>query len=526
MNMFNKVQLNKPARSKFDLTHVKALTGWMGNLIPVFWQEILPGDKMSNVSDVMVRFTPMLAPMFAHCDVKLDYFYVADRTIWNESEKFHTGGEDGTDAPVAPYITIAEANKSITGISTLLDYYGMPDLSAQAFGAATVKISSLFLRAGLKVYNEYYRNQNVLAPIQTSLGSGAESAPDTTELTTLRKTMWEKDRFTSALVDTQRGPQVLIPMEGVGSGADITYKTISLVKDATSGLRPATVPDHLLVDGGSSAAGNLQYDNGTTQLSARLENIDSITVDNVSITIIDLRRAEKLQKFLEKSNVAGGRYKEYLEAHWHVYSSDGRLQRAEYLGGSRQKVVISEVLSTATEDGNPDIPPQGNMAGHGISMGRSNKWTRKFEEHGHVIGFLRVLPRTQYFTGIPKSMQRFDRFDYAVPDMDQIGEQPVMTREIYAKVNDPAYDAVFGYQDQYSEYKYAPSTIHGQMKDAYLPWNMARQLTAPPILNLSFVEADPTTRNFAVPDVENLIMKITNHCHVVRSLHYFGTGTL
>lgn len=521
MNMFNKVAIKKPYRSKFDHSHNKMFTCYMAQMIPIFVKETLPGDQWTNTSEVMVRFAPMLAPIMDRVQVKIDTFFVPDRIIWDESEEFHTGGEDGTDAPVLPYISLAEANKAITAAGELFDFMGVPDLSGAAFGADTIRLNALRFRAFLQIYNDYYRNQNVLDPIAFATTSGAVSAPDITEMSTMRKCMWEKDRFTSALTDTQRGDQVLIPMEG---DATFSYLPTSQVKKAADGTNPPGGPGTTLEVGASPS---LNYFVGGVGTPARLENLDEVTFANATITINDLRRAERLQEFLEKSNVAGGRYKEYLKAHWNVNSSDGRLQRAEYIGGSRQTVVISAVFSTATTE-DVGTPPQGNMSGAGIAIGKGKRIRFRAPEHGHIISIMRILPRTSYVHGIEKGLQRVDRYDFAIPEFAQIGEQPLMTREIYATPANakPTDNTVFGYQSQYSEYKYSPSTVHGDFKTNLDYWSMFRRFSAAPILNQSFVEADPTTRIFAVEDLPQMYCHIHHSASAIRALPYFGTPTL
>lgn len=516
MNMFNKVAIKKPYRFKFDMSHNKMFTCFMAQMIPIFVKETLPGDQWTNTSEIMVRFAPMLAPIMDRVQVKIDTFFVPDRIIWDESEEFHTGGEDGTDAPVLPYITLAEANKAITEPGQLCDFMGVPDLSAVAFGADTIRLNALRFRAILQIYNDYYRNQNVLDPIEFSTASGAVSGADIIELTTMRKCMWEKDRFTSALPDTQRGDEVLIPMEG---DASISYLPTSKLKTPGGGNSPDNDLRNAIVGADSLLLSNAQQ--------VRVENLDEVTFANATITINDLRRAERLQEFLEKSNVAGGRYKEYLKAHWNVNSSDGRLQRAEYIGGSRQNVVVSAVFSTATSE-DVGTPPQGNMSGAGIAIGKGKRIRFRAPEHGHIISIMRILPRTSYVHGIEKGLQRVDRYDFAIPEFAQIGEQPLMTREIYATPGNakPTDNTVFGYQSQYSEYKYSPSTVHGEFKTNLDYWTMFRRFSGAPILNQSFVEADPTTRIFAVEDLPQMYCHVHHSASAIRALPYFGTPTL
>lgn len=517
--MFNSVRIKKPVKSKFDLTHEKKFSGRMGKLIPIMAQEVLPGDKFSVSSELFIRFAPMLAPIMHRVNATIHYFFVPNRLVWDEWEDFITKGRLGTSAPVAPYLPLVEATKAASVKGSLMDFMGVPDLSAGTFGANEIRVSALPFRAYQLVYDEYYRDQNLTASLDISKASG--SVGTTTEfdkLTAMRIRAWEKDRFTSALPFTQRGSDVLIPMEGVADSADIDYSTQSSYLPT-----PAATGD-ISVLGPGAGVGTLHV-NG--EGAGRIENIDSITFSNATITINDLRRAARLQEWLEKNAVAGGRYVEQLKVHFNVKSSDARLQRPEYLGGGKAPVVISEVLSTATDSDIETIPPQGNMSGHGVAVGHSNRFRRFFEEHGHIIAMLSVLPRTAYQQGLPKHLQRFDPFDYAFPEFANIGEEPILKRELMIDFADfAAYDEVFGYQSRYSEYKYSPSTVHGDFKDTLNFWHMGRIFESPPSLETPFIEADPTDRIFAVTDVDNMYCQILNKVHAIRPLPYFGTPML
>lgn len=518
--MFNKVSIRKPKRSKFDLGHMRVASMKMGYIYPIMIKPVLPTERVAHTSDIMARAAPMLSPVWDDINIKLETFYVPTRLVWTqeESEAFFTGGPDGTAAPVHPKIRFTNTNKAFTAKGTLSDFIGLPDMSAVDWGAATLDINALPYRAILLIYNEYYRNQNMIDPIPFSKASGVVTdATQIQDLTSIRKCMWNKDYFTSALHDTQRGDQVLIPME-----AEVTYKPISDVFTSAGtvgdGALSATDPG----DNPGLAIGVPSSSRG------RIENIDSIS--NSTITIIDLRRAERLQEFLEKLNVAGGRYKEYLRAIFGGFSSDGRLQRPEMIGGARFRMQVSEVPSTFTDD-TEGTTPQGYLAGHGVGIGRSKRVNRKFEEHGILVTLMRILPNSAYIgQGIPRWLTYSDRFDYPTPDFAQVGEQPIYTRELYAQVdNFPAdFNEVFGYGSRYSEAKYIPNTAHGDMKDTLEYQHMFRKFDIKPTLGETFVSADPTNRIFSVvdQDVDNYYVKVYNHTSAVLPLPYFGTPTL
>ena len=199
-------------------------------------------------------------------------------------------------------------------------------------------------------------------------------------------------------------------------------------------------------------------------------------------TINELRQAFQIQKWLERNARGGTRYIEQILSHFGVKSSDARFQRPEYLGGGKTPVTVSEVLQMSSSD---ETSPQGNMAGHGVSVGNSNQFSRYFEEHGMIIGIMSVLPRTAYMQGIPRFMTKTDRYDFFWPEFAHLGEQAVKSKELFWKPNDDAYnDSDFGYQPRYTEYRYIPDTVHGEFANTLKFWHMAREFSqsTPPTL--------------------------------------------
>lgn len=518
--LFDTVQLRKPKLNKFDMSHERKFSLNMGSLIPILVQDIVPGDKFHVKSEIMMRFAPMLAPVMHRVNVYTHYFFVPNRLVWDEWEEFITGGVNGTSAPATPWFdistTTAAIDPGVFELATLCDYMGVPRVEQGITVNQQVAINALPFRAYQLIYDEYYRDQNLTASLDISKASGnVGTGGEFTKLTTLRKRAWEKDYFTSSLPWAQRGSAVLIPMEG---DADVTYHDQSMFFKNPTGFATAGAVN---IETGTGALRD------STNTALRVENIDEVTIANTSITINDLRRSIRLQEWLEKNARGGARYVEQILSHFGVVSSDARLQRPEYLGGGKQPCVISEVLSTF-EDASGE--PQGNMAGHGVSVGNTNGFSRRFEEHGFVIGLISVLPRTAYQQGIPKILQRFTKFDYFWPEFANLGEQAVLNSEIYydpAAMGGPG-NATFGYQSRYADYKWSPSTVHGDFKTNLAYWHMGRIFAAQPALNTSFVESDPTTRIFAVTETEaqHLWCQIYNRVDALRPMPYFGTPSL
>lgn len=482
----------------------------MGDLVPILCEEVIPGDTFRMNSEVMMRLVPMIAPMMHRVNVYTHFFFVPYRIIWEEWEKFITGGEDGEALPTVPYIakdSYTAAGRS--GKGTLADYLGCKTYDGSQLSGSDRLVSVLPFRAYQTIYNEYYRDQNLETKVNVAKTSGIEL--NVSAMMALRKRAWEKDYFTSALPWTQKGGDVLLPN-------DVVLKDDSTAQGKL--VTPVThTPTGTTTGIGHDSAGGLQNDG----------SIDLVYDPNGSLgsetTIEELRRATKLQRWLERNARSGSRYIEQMLSHFGVKSSDARLQRPEYLGGGKTPIVISEVLQTSSTDA---TSPQGEMAGHGIAVGNSHRFKKFFEEHGYVIGIVSVLPRTTYMQGTRKHFYKDDRFDFFWPEFAQLGEQPVTNGELYTTFDPSVDNQTFGYQSRYSEYKFIPSTVHGEMRDTLKFWHMAREFSSAPALNSTFVKSDPTHRVFAVtdPNEHKLIVQVYNNLKAIRPIPYFNNPTL
>lgn len=524
MGLFDKVRLFRPKLNKFDLNHERKLSFNFGSLTPILVQDIVPGDRFRVKSEIFLRVMPMLAPIMHRVNVFTHYFFVPNRLIWDEFEDFITGGKDGTLEPVLPYFEANETTGStvksyLQQIGGLTDHMGLPTLEDGVTISNPLRFSALPFRAYQLIYNEYYRDQTLQNEIGFSRASGNMNlvSGEAAACLTQRLRCWEKDYFTSALPWAQRGPEVLMPLEGVASNVngDIDWST----QATTTVLPGSTQPLSALATGNIIAGGA----GGTG-----IENIDEIRVQNAASSINDLRRSIKLQEWLEKNARGGARYVEQILSHFGVVSSDARLQRPEYLGGGKNPIVISEVLSTF-QDPTGEGVPQGNMSGHGVSVGNTNGFNRRFEEHGYVIGIISVLPKTNYQEGVPRHFTRFDKFDFPWPSFGNLGEQEIKNKEIYW---DPtglsgSGDDTWGYQSRYAELKYGCSSVHGLMRTDLSFWHMGRIFGGLPPLTGGFVESDVTDRIFPVQDgSDKLIAMVYNNVDALRPFPYYGTPAI
>jgi hypothetical protein len=497
--IFESVQTTKPKSSAFDLSHDKKMSLKFGKLYPILCEEVVPSDNFMVNSEVLIRMAPMLAPIMHKVDVSVHYFFVPNRLLWNQWEEFITGGKNGDSVITPPMNSISNNIRADKG--TLSDYLGIP--YTVNYNLNPISVNALPYRAYAEIWNEYYRDQNLTDPIDIT---GSYNWWE------LLDRAWEKDYFTSALPWSQRGPAVGIPLNGQ---IDVTYDPTSEVK-LSNGADPST--SSLTTDNGSLLAGGN---------SVRIENIDGVDLSSADISITELRRSNALQKFYEKAARAGGRYKEQLLAYFGVNSEDARLDRPEYLGGGKQPVIVSEILNTTGDTGATNPLPQGNMSGHGITVGGQNSFKRRFTEHGFVMGIMSVLPRTAYQQGLNRMWTRDDRFDYLWPDFADIGEQEVKQKELYLTGQSEDDENTFGYQQRYAEYKYKSSTVHGDFRDTLDYWHMGRKFDSPPSLNATFVQSNPTDRIFAVQDDSDyLYAHIYHDFKAIRPLPFFSNPKL
>lgn len=494
-NIFNSVRHKKVKSSNFHMPYDHKLSCNFGELIPVHIQEALPGDRMHINTQVMCRFAPLVAPVMHKVNCYVHHFFVPNRLLWPSWERFITGGSATGDpqSPVWPTLLLETVHARP---GTLADYLGVPVLGT----GKQATVSALPFSAYHCVFNSYYRDQNLIQEDPFLLSDGANSR---TYLTLLKYRSWQHDYFTGALPFAQKGASVTVPFGDVYLNDNADH-VAGLVKDTSGSLVLNGTPLQ------SDSFGNLEA--GATQAVYDPNG----TLSAESSTITDLRRAFKLQEWLEKQARGGTRLVENILEHFGVRSSDARLNRPEFLGGSKTPIVISEVLQTSSSD---STTPQANMAGHGVGVGAGSYNKPYFaEEHGFFISIMSVMPDTAYFQGLPRMFSRDDRLDYYWPSFQFIGEQAVLNKEIFVNSANP--DGVFGYVPRYAEYKYMPSRVSGDFKTTLKFWHLAREFATEPALNEDFVSFNANTlpsmlRIFADTDVND------DHlwCHVFHDVN-------
>ncbi len=500
-NLFNSIKLSKPKKNVFDLTHDVKLSTNMGQLTPILTLECVPGDKFDLGCESMIRLAPMTAPVMHRMDVTMHYFFVPNRILWDNWEKFITDAN-------SPY-TIPVIDSSFSGLSAteklFLDYMGVPPVPGNS--APTRQVNALPFAAYQAIYNEYYRDENLCPEAAYKLTDGNNST--NYDLYKIRNRAWEHDYFTAALPWAQKGPAVDIPLGTVE--LDREGDTPAFWADAQDRNNPVSGDVSAILNGANFVGGNYGvYDpNGSLEVQPT--------------TINELRRAFRLQEWLEKNARGGTRYIENILSHFGVKSSDARLQRPEYITGVKSPIVVSEVLNTS----GGDTLPQGNMAGHGISVTSGKSGSYFCEEHGYIIGIMSVMPKTAYQQGIPRTFLKNDSLDFFWPSFAHIGEQEVTKAEIMAYTEED--QQTFGYVPRYAEYKYMPSRVAGDFRNTLDYWHLGRifDYNNPPQLNQEFIECTPeaTSRIFAVedPDAQKLYCHVLNKIRAVRPMPKYGT---
>ena len=517
MKVFDSVPVKIPAKNVFNLSHDVKATYNFNKLYPFLCQPVYPGDTWNVRAEAFLRTMPLLAPVLHDVDMHIYFFFVPNRLIWNHNKSrdwktFITGGEDGTAAPTIPnvsYNSLWNTDQTFLLHRSLLDHMGFPTISStpSSISNGGQSICTLPFRAYQLIWNEYFRNQNVQSEISMTLDSGSEPSGEIQDLFSFRYKNYEKDYFTSCLPWAQRGTAVRLPISGT------TVPTTMSVEVDQAQLGTETMKYALQAASLSSGNYRLSAQTGLSTVpspnkvtlhgtASGVINISSLNIG----TINDFRYCLRLQQWLENNARCGSRYIEQLFAHFGVKSSDARLQRPELLGGGKIPIIFTDVPQTSYGTGSSD-DVVGDLAGKGTLYGKTGGFKKYFEEHGVLMGICCIIPRTSYSQGIPRVWQATDKTDWYFPEFAHLGEQAVLNKEVYYNpiqaTSGHDDNGVFGYQGRFTELRYIPSSVHGEMRDSLAYWHMGRLFANAPSLNSAFVTASSDARCFALTDVSN-----------------------
>ena len=473
-------------RSSFDRSHGHKTTFDAGWLIPVYVDEVYPGDTFNVRMTAFARLATPIFPIMDNMFMDTHFFYVPTRLLWDNWEKFNGAQKnpgDSTDFLLPQQVAPGGGYAS----GSLQDYMGIPPLKAG------LTHSAIPLRAYNLIYNEWYRDQNLQNSLVVDTGDG----PDTVTNYVLRRRGKRHDYFTSCLPWPQKGPAVIMPVGGLAPVTADSWLRQSSQNGSTSGfmytLHTAATTNNAVGTAGNSTADNLVTTTriGTADLAAA-----------AGATVNQLRQSVQIQEMLERDARGGTRFTEILRSHFQVVSPDQRLQRPEYLGGGSTPVNVSPIPQTSSAAAQPT--PQGNLAAMGTALARDHGFTQSFTEHGVIIGIVSVRADLTYQQGLKRMWSRRTRNDHYWPSFAHLGEQAVLRKEIWATGVPANDDVVFGYQERFAELRYSPSLISGLFRsDVPTPldaWHLSQDFASAPVLDATFIEENPPVdRVIAVP---------------------------
>lgn len=474
-------------RNKFSLSHYKLLTCNMGELVPLTWWEALPSDSFRFNTSALIRVTPQLAPLMHPVMCRIHAFEVPLRLIWDDFEDFITGGQDGNDTTDRPYIAVTNPTEG-----SLFDYMGLP------IGTYTANVSALPFRAMNLIWNEFYRDQDLITTEKTvNKGNGADATTDTD----LLYVSFEKDFFTTARPWEQRSSDITIP---IGTTSPIKYGANIAGNDHE---------DDWVVSYGSS--NSVEWHRGATAgvdtaavTGGDTHNLYADLAAATGLSVTALREYFALQRYAEDMAQGGARYIEYLQHQWGVKQS-ARGVLPTYIAGGKKVLQFSEVLATGGPDDGANSPV-GSVRGHGIGALRSRRARMFCPEHSIVMVFMSLVPKAIYVDGISREWLREDKEDYFTKQLELIGDRAIENREVYAEHSSPT--DTFGYQQRYDEYRTGnlKSGIAGEFNSTMSYYHYARMFTGDMSLNEAFIKCNPTKRQYADNSSDSFHV-MTNH---------------
>jgi hypothetical protein len=486
-------------RSKFDAQKTHKTTFDAGYLIPVYVDEVLPGDTFNLKMTAFARLATPLYPIMDNMTMDSFFFFVPNRLIWNNWQKFMGQQENPTDS-ISYIVPTQTSPASGYTVGSLQDYMGLPTVG-QITAGNTITHCAFWPRAYNLIWNEWFRDENLQTSVVVDKGDG----PDTSTNYTLLRRGKRHDYFTSALPWPQKGASVTLPL---GTSAPVKWEQYA-------GGTSAPDNQYAALANSSGGYGQMGYSaafvtNPVTANPLSGPNFGMYADLSVATaaTINQLRQSFQIQKLLERDARGGTRYTEIVRSHFGVISPDARLQRPEYLGGGSTPINVNPIAQTSGTNASGTTTPMGTLAAMGTALAHNHGFTQSFTEHGVIIGLVSIRADLTYQQGLDRMWSRSTRYDFYFPAFATLGEQSVLQKEIYATGNSTADDTVFGYQERWAEYRYKPSKITGLFKSTSTgtidAWHLAQKFIAAPTLNTTFIQdTPPVSRVVAVGAAAN-----------------------
>lgn len=483
-----------------------------GKLIPIEVMEILPGDSVKIDNTILCRLTTPIVPFMDNLYLDTQYFFVPNRLVWENFKKM-MGEKANPDSSIDYTVPVVTAPTGGHLVESLADYFGIrieveKDVNAMPFRAYNL------------IYNEFYRDQNII----DSLTVPTDDGPDLDTLYTVQRRGKRFDYFTSCLTQPQSGDPVSIAMTG---NAPITG--IGALDQNWSAYTPVPVYE-------TDASGTVTYtkakavgDASNDRYFLAEEDPNNTGYPNIradlsgvtAVTISAWREALQLQALAELEMRGGQRYIEIVYSSFQVKSPDARLQRPEYLGGSSTPIYVNPVAQNSSTGATGT--PQGNLAAFAVGLNRRDGFFKSFTEHGFIIGIASVRADLTYSQGVHRMWTRETKYDYMWPLLQNIGDQAVLQQEIFCSGVTAEDETVFGYQERYAEYMYGQSQITGKLRPDYATsldyWHLSQEFASAPTLDQTFIEENPPVdRVVAVTDEPQFVMDIYKNTEMTRAM--------
>jgi len=524
VHQFSRVPSAQIPRSSFDRSHNLKTTFNSGYLIPIFADEALPGDTFSLNMTGFARLATPLHPYMDNLWVNTFFFAVPIRLIWDNWERFNGAQVDPGDSTdfLVPQISPTAASGGYAA-NSIHDYFGLPT------GVQTLTHSAFWHRAYNLIWNEWFRDQNLQDSVTVHRGDGPDPAADYTLLRRNKR----HDYFTSSLPWPQKGESVSIPL---GTFAPVVTAATRTVTGAQSPLQFAASASGTIPSGATSALAyntsgqliNTSAPSVTGASGLYPANLQTDLSDAGAATINQLRQAFAVQRLYERDARGGTRYTEIVRSHFGVISPDARLQRPEYLGGGQSPINLHTVPQTSSTDSEPT--PQGSLAAYGTTVMSRHGFSKSFTEHCVLLGLVSVRADLTYQQGLNRMWSRRARFDFYLPALSHIGEQAVLSKEIFCD-GSAGDETVWGYQERFAEYRYKPSFVTAEFRSSFAQsldtWHLALDFASRPLLNSVFMPEDPPVdRVIAVPSEPHLIGDFFFNMRCARPMPLYGVPGL